>query len=84
MHILIPGEDTEISCRKALSAPSNLSFSGVLASRMPGLEAVHREPNSQMAGNLCSSSRVKISVLEILCAQHRLLRSFNFTALLQE
>lgn len=75
MHIHIsplPGEDTEIPHRKALSAPDSscsLSFSGGLASRLLGLEAVNCEPNSQLAGNLCSLSRVKSSVLyDLLCS----------------
>lgn len=75
MHIFIPpppGENTAISDRKALSALNgshSVSFSGALAAQLPSLEAVYCEPNSQMAGDLCSSGRAKSALLDgLLCS----------------
>lgn len=75
MHIYTPpppGEDTVIPRREALSARKgscSLSFSGGLAARLPSLEAVHHEPNSQMAGHSCSLGRAQSSLVDgLLCS----------------
>lgn len=75
MHIFIPpppGENTAISHGKALSALNSghsVSFSGALAAQLPSLEAVYPEPNSQMAGDLCSSGRAKSALIDgLLCS----------------
>ena len=70
VHIYIPpppGEDAVIARRNALSALNgshSLSFSGGLAAQLPSLESVHCQPNSQMAGDSCSSGRAESALLD--------------------